>query len=74
MASSGSAGSTEIAPASVDPDYVSKIQNAGIDMTKYRAAVAGDVIHQKLEDKQVAALSGPGPQRQVQEIYIPDNS
>src|SRR4051812_3764614 len=65
---------TEIAPATVDPDYVSKIQNAGIDMTKYRGAVAADVIRQKLEDKQVAALTGPGPQRHVQEIYIPDNS
>ena len=37
---------------------------------KYRAVVAGDVIHQKLEDKVVADATKPGPQRDVSEIWI----
>jgi parvulin-like peptidyl-prolyl isomerase len=65
---------TEIAAAAVDPDYATKIQNDKIDLTAYRAAVAGDVIHEKLQDKIVADMTGPGPQRQVAEIYIKDNS
>jgi parvulin-like peptidyl-prolyl isomerase len=65
---------TEIAPAVVDPDYATKIQNDKIDLAAYRAAVAGDVIHEKLTAKIVADVTGPGPQRQVAEIYIKDNS
>ncbi len=61
---------TEIAPESVDAEYQSKLTNAGIDLAKYRLVVQGDVIRQKLEDKIVADVSGPGPQRHVQEIYI----
>ena len=34
----------------------------------------GDVIRQKLEDKIVAEVSGPGPQRHVSEIYIKEPS
>ena len=37
---------------------------------KYRAVVAGDVIHEKLEAKIVADATKPGPQRKVSEIYI----
>ena len=32
--------------------------------------MAGDVLHQKLDDKIVADAIKPGPQRQVSEIYI----
>lgn len=61
---------TEIAAEAVDADYQSKITNDGIDLNKYRAAVLANVIHQKLEDKIVAEVSKPGPQRHVQEIFI----
>jgi parvulin-like peptidyl-prolyl isomerase len=61
---------TEITAETVDPAYQDKIKNDGIDLEKYRAAVLSDVIHQKLEDKIVAEVSQPGPQREVQEIYI----
>jgi parvulin-like peptidyl-prolyl isomerase len=61
---------TEITAETVDPAYQDKIKNDGIDLEKYRAAVLSDVIHQKLEDKIVAQVSQPGPQREVQEIYI----
>jgi parvulin-like peptidyl-prolyl isomerase len=61
---------TEISPETVDDAYQAKLTNDGINLDKYRAAVLADVIHQKLEDKIVAEVSEPGPQREVQEIYI----
>jgi PPIC-type PPIASE domain len=61
---------TEIVAETVDDTYVAKLTNDGVDLTKYRAAVLADVIHQKLEDKIVAEVTKPGPQRRVQEIYI----
>jgi parvulin-like peptidyl-prolyl isomerase len=61
---------TEIAPESVDEAYVDMLVNDGIDLAKYRAVVRGDVVRQKLEDKVVADLSKPGPQRETSEIYL----
>jgi parvulin-like peptidyl-prolyl isomerase len=61
---------TEIAAKTVDDAYQSKLTNDGIDLAKYREAVLADVVHDKLEDKFVAQVSQPGPQRHVQEIYI----
>jgi parvulin-like peptidyl-prolyl isomerase len=61
---------TDIAPESVDPDYTTKIENGKIDLAKYRLVVAGDVIHQKLDDKIVADAIKPSPQRQTSEIFI----
>jgi parvulin-like peptidyl-prolyl isomerase len=65
---------TEIAPEAVDNEYQTKITTAGIDLAKYRAVSQGDVIRQKLEDKVVAEVSGPGPQRHVLEIDIKEPS
>jgi parvulin-like peptidyl-prolyl isomerase len=61
---------TEIAAETVDDAYQAKMTNDGISLEKYRAVVLADVIHQKLEDKIVAEVTKPGPQREVQEIYI----
>jgi parvulin-like peptidyl-prolyl isomerase len=61
---------TEIAPSTVDGNYTEKLQDNNIDLGKYRNVVAGDVIHQKLDDTIVADALKPGPQRQVSEIYI----
>lgn len=61
---------TEIAPEAVDAAYTTKLENGKIDLAKYRLVVAGDVIHQKLNDKIVADAIKPSPQRQVSEIYI----
>jgi parvulin-like peptidyl-prolyl isomerase len=63
---------TEITPSSVDGAYQAKFQNKGISLDHYRTAVAGDVIHEKLQAKIVAAVTGPAPQRHVSEIYIKD--
>jgi hypothetical protein len=61
---------TEISAKAVDDTYESKLTNDGIDLAKYRNVILADVIHKKLEDKLVAQATQPGPQRQVQEIYI----
>ena len=65
---------SEIVAETVDAAYQAKIQNAGIELARYRDVVAGDVIHQKLEDKIVADASKSGAQRQVSEIYIAETS
>jgi hypothetical protein len=62
---------TEAQDDKVDELYQTKMQNEGIDLAKYREVVRGDVIRTKLEDKIVADVTKPGPQRQVSEIYIP---
>jgi parvulin-like peptidyl-prolyl isomerase len=61
---------TEIVAEAVDGAYEAKLTNDGIDLVKYRAVVLADVIHSKLEDKIVAEITKPGPQRQVQQIFI----
>jgi len=60
---------TEIAPSSVDTAYQAKIQNDGVNLDRYREVIAADVIHEKLQAKIVADVTGPGPQRRVSEIY-----
>ncbi len=60
---------TEIAPSSVDPAYQTKFENQGIELVKYRTVLQGDVIHEKLQAKIVADVTGAGPQRRVSEIY-----
>lgn len=61
---------TEIAAKTVEDAYEAKLTNDGIDLNKYRAVALADAIHKKLEDKIVAQVTSPGPQRQVQEIYV----
>jgi parvulin-like peptidyl-prolyl isomerase len=61
---------TEIVPSSVDPAYQAKFENKGIELAKYRAVLQGDVIHEKLQAKIVADVTGAGPQRRVSQIYL----
>ncbi len=61
---------TEIAPESVDSAYTAKLVNDGIDLAKYRAVVATDLLRTKIEDKLVADATKPAPQREVSEIYL----
>jgi len=65
---------TDIAVSTVDADYLAKLKNDGQDLAKYRVMVQTDVVHQKLQDKIVADVTKPGPQRQVSEIYIKEHS
>ena len=64
---------TEIAPEAVDGAYRDQLANDKIDLAAYLAVVRGDVVRQKLEDKIVADAIQPGPQREVQEIYIAES-
>jgi len=61
---------SDIVPEAVDSDFQAKLQNDGIDLAAYRAVLTGDVIHEKLQAKVVADVTGPGPQRRVSEIYV----
>ncbi|HYN69295.1 MAG TPA: peptidylprolyl isomerase [Candidatus Eisenbacteria bacterium] len=65
---------TEIAPASVDQTFSTKIDEAGIKLADYRTAIRGDVVRKRLNDKVVADLSQPGKQRHVLQIYLPSPS
>jgi parvulin-like peptidyl-prolyl isomerase len=60
---------TEISASSVDTAYQTKIQNDGVSLDRYRDVIAADVIHDKLQSKVVADVTGAGPQRRVSEIY-----
>jgi parvulin-like peptidyl-prolyl isomerase len=62
---------TEIQEEKVDDLYQTKMQNEGVDLEQYREVVRGDVVRTKLEDKIVADVSKPGPQRKVSELFIP---
>lgn len=62
---------TELAPATVDPEFQNSITAANIKLADYRAAVRGDVIRKKLSDQIVADYSAPSLQRHVLEIYLP---
>jgi len=61
---------SEVAETSVDSAYQAKLQNDGVNLDRYREVVAADVIHDKLQTKIVADVTGAGPQRDVSEIYI----
>jgi parvulin-like peptidyl-prolyl isomerase len=61
---------TEIQEATVDDLYQTKLTSDGIDLAKYREVVRGDVVRTRLEDKIVADVIKPGPQRRVQELYL----
>ena len=61
---------TEVEAETVDELYQTKMANENVDIAKYREVVRGDVVRTKLEDKVVAGLLEPGPQRRVGEIVI----
>lgn len=61
---------TEIAPAVVDPAWTEKLVDAGLKIETYRQVVQSEVVRQALEDKVVADVSKPGPQRRVVELAI----
>jgi parvulin-like peptidyl-prolyl isomerase len=61
---------TEIAPATVDGAFETKLEAAGIALADYRVAMRADVIRQKLSDKVVADLSKASLQRHVLQIKL----
>ncbi len=65
---------TEVAPASVDETFQSRLDDAEIKLADYRAAIKGDLIRTALDDKVVADLSKPSAQRHVQQIFLSVNT
>jgi parvulin-like peptidyl-prolyl isomerase len=63
---------TEIAAEKLDETYEAQIEEAGMTLVEYRAAVRADVVREKLNDKVVADLSKPSLQRHVLQIYLPE--
>ncbi len=61
---------TEIVAPVVDATLQEQVQNDGIAIGDFRAALRLEVIRQKLSDAILAQYLAPGPQRQVQEIYM----
>ncbi|HLE79245.1 MAG TPA: peptidylprolyl isomerase, partial [Candidatus Limnocylindrales bacterium] len=65
---------TEVAPASVDETFQSRLDDAEIKLADYRAAIKGDLIRTGLDEKIVADLSQPSAQRHVQQIFLSVNT
>ncbi|MEO5939642.1 MAG: peptidylprolyl isomerase [Candidatus Limnocylindrales bacterium] len=61
---------TEIVPAQVDQAWDQKLADDKISQAAYRAAIASEVTRTVLGDRIVADASVPGPQKQVQELFI----
>jgi parvulin-like peptidyl-prolyl isomerase len=66
---------TESTPRTVDQNYQQKIKDAGISITDYRAAIASDIVRQRLTAKITASVVDAATvQRRVGEIYVPQPS
>jgi parvulin-like peptidyl-prolyl isomerase len=62
---------TAIAPALTEPDFEQQLLESQITVDAYRAAVRGDVLRERLEEKIVAGvIEGDAPQRRTAEIYL----
>jgi parvulin-like peptidyl-prolyl isomerase len=61
---------TEIAPATVDAAWTTKLTDAGLKLETYRNVVETEVVRQKLEDRAVAEATKADKQRQVLELMI----
>lgn len=61
---------SEIAEASVDQAWLTKLTDSGLSEDAYRKAVSAEVLRQVLEDKAIADAMASDKQREVQEIAI----
>jgi parvulin-like peptidyl-prolyl isomerase len=66
---------TEIAPEVVDPNYLKRAADAGVDETAYRRAAEAVAVRDGIEAKLIAdVVDKPSEQRRTAEITIDDNS
>lgn len=65
---------TEIIAPVVDATLQQQVQDDGINFGDFRAALRIEVERTKLSDAVLATFLAPGPQRQVQEIYMQEGS
>lgn len=61
---------TEIDAAAVDATLEAQVTQAGINYADFRTSLGREALRQKLSDAVLAQYLAPGPQRQVQEIYM----
>ena len=61
---------TDIVAPAVDATLEEQVKAAGIDYGAFQQALKLEVVRQKLSDAVTATLLAPGPQREVQEIYM----
>src|SRR5215218_2439724 len=61
---------TEIVPPVVDATLESQVQDEGIKVEDFRAALRRDVTRTKLSDAVLAEYLAPGPQRKVAQIFM----
>jgi parvulin-like peptidyl-prolyl isomerase len=61
---------TEIVAPVVDASLQQEVEAEGISFSDFRAALRREVVRQKLSDAVLAQYLAPGPQREVQEIYM----
>ncbi len=65
---------TEIIAPVVDATLEQQVRDEGISLDDFRAALRREVVRVKLGDAVLATFLAPGPQRQVQEIYMQEGS
>jgi parvulin-like peptidyl-prolyl isomerase len=65
---------TEVGERQEDGTFLDRIQEADIQIADYRAAVRSDVVRERLEERVVADLAKPAPQRHVQQIFLQGSS
>jgi parvulin-like peptidyl-prolyl isomerase len=61
---------SEVVAPVVDATLASQVQDEGIKIEDFRAALRRDVTRSKLSDAILAQYLAPGPQRQVAEIFM----
>lgn len=65
---------TEIIAPVVDATLEQQVKDEGISLDDFRAALRREAVRTKLGDAILAGYLAPGPQRQVQEIYMQEGS
>jgi parvulin-like peptidyl-prolyl isomerase len=65
---------SEIVAPVVDASYQQKAADAGVGWDDLRAAIRREALRTKLSDAVLAQYLAPGPQREVQEIYMQEGA
>jgi len=61
---------TEIVPAARTPGFEALVEDGGITLAALRESLRADALRDKLEEKIIADVAKPGPQRFVRQIYM----
>ncbi|HET7725841.1 MAG TPA: peptidylprolyl isomerase [Candidatus Limnocylindrales bacterium] len=61
---------TEIVDAAETPGFMALVQDSGVDPVAFRDSLRADALRDRLEEKVVADVTKPGPQRFVRQIFM----